>query len=782
MLGAITLLTSAAGFGALLQGGSWWPAAVLTVTAVTVVEEVCRARGLRVVVAVVAVVVAQVAALTLMLSFVSGVTTPAGAGALLAAAGEHIRTSVAPAPVVPALTALVAGALGLLAILVSHLAVRAPALVALPALGVVLVAATFAVGPLPWYALALPAASYLLLLAVGRPRSGAAARGGGTAGADRVAGTVAIGALTVAAALTVTGAATGVGTTGRLDRVAYEGPSLLTNLTGDLLRGSDAPLLRVTGQSAPGYVRTAALTVWTDGVGWSMGDVENDLQPEASPVGVQGDVQVDAETGDVIAFDGEQQPAAYDEEAQVESLGYTGTFLPVREGTVNVATDEPWSYDADLRAWHRAEATNPGAYTIRVDTRVPSEAELDADTVTAGGPLTEVGDLDRAVFRTAVDHTKDATSPYAKAVALQQWFTDPANGFRYSLTVPAGSTGDPLLDFLAERQGYCQQFASAMAVMLRSLDIPARVVVGFGAGTVQSDGSVVISSHDAHAWVEVLFDGAGWVAFDPTPAAAGQAPQTVDGAPVLPVPGSTAQAANPDDLEIPGGAQPVDPANPVGGSEATAGTDVDTAAEVAQAQEAARWRALGVALLALLGGAALVLGPAAARWWRRRTRLRRAARGGPGAVEDVWAELNDLAVDHGEPLDDTASVRGVAALLSRRARLDRDGRARMAALVRASERAWYGGAAEEAGAAGAAGAGGPPLVADAPTAGGADPRELVLAVGQVRQGLDRYEPIGLGARWLPRSLRTDVARRARIRRAEGDPTHAADPPARVVTR
>jgi len=69
------------------------------------------------------------------------------------------------------------------------------------------------------------------------------------------------------------------------------------------------------------------------------------------------------------------------------------------------------------------------------------------------------------------------------------------------------------------RAGYCQYFAGAMALMLRYLGVPARVVVGFSNGTFDARRSVwTVTDHDAHAWVEAWFAGYGWLPFDPTPA------------------------------------------------------------------------------------------------------------------------------------------------------------------------------------------------------------------------------------------------------------------------
>ncbi len=86
----------------------------------------------------------------------------------------------------------------------------------------------------------------------------------------------------------------------------------------------------------------------------------------------------------------------------------------------------------------------------------------------------------------------------------------------------------PLRAFLfRDRIGYCQQFSGAMALMLRSLGIPARVATGFSPGVPNSKTSgVVVRDLDAHSWVEVYFNGIGWVPFDPTPAASPAAAQS----------------------------------------------------------------------------------------------------------------------------------------------------------------------------------------------------------------------------------------------------------------
>jgi transglutaminase-like putative cysteine protease len=113
----------------------------------------------------------------------------------------------------------------------------------------------------------------------------------------------------------------------------------------------------------------------------------------------------------------------------------------------------------------------------------------------------------------------DAATPYAAAVALEAWFRT-EGGFVYDEQPPQPTGAEPpLVAFaLQTKQGYCQHYAGAMAVMLRLLGVPARVAVGFTSGQYDEDARTwTVTDHNAHAWVEVYFPGWGWLPFDPTP-------------------------------------------------------------------------------------------------------------------------------------------------------------------------------------------------------------------------------------------------------------------------
>ncbi len=114
--------------------------------------------------------------------------------------------------------------------------------------------------------------------------------------------------------------------------------------------------------------------------------------------------------------------------------------------------------------------------------------------------------------------TAGAATDYQRALMLQNYFLNP-DLFTYDLNVALSENVADVEDFLfVTRRGYCEQFAATFAAMARSLGIPTRVAVGFTWGDWdEARGVYVVRGRNAHAWPEVYFAGAGWVAFDPTP-------------------------------------------------------------------------------------------------------------------------------------------------------------------------------------------------------------------------------------------------------------------------
>jgi len=124
--------------------------------------------------------------------------------------------------------------------------------------------------------------------------------------------------------------------------------------------------------------------------------------------------------------------------------------------------------------------------------------------------------LDPRIPRLAAQVSGAASNSYDKAVALEIYLK---THYGYTLQLLRSPVTDPLANFLFERkQGHCEYFASSMAVMLRTLHIPARLVNGFRSDEFNDvTGNYVVRAKNAHSWVEAYFPGYGWITFDPTP-------------------------------------------------------------------------------------------------------------------------------------------------------------------------------------------------------------------------------------------------------------------------
>lgn len=124
--------------------------------------------------------------------------------------------------------------------------------------------------------------------------------------------------------------------------------------------------------------------------------------------------------------------------------------------------------------------------------------------------------VDPRVTELAQKITEKSATPAEKAAAIENYLRA---HYKYTLELPRTQPRDPIANFLFERrEGHCEYFASAMAVMLRSIGIPSRVVNGFSGGEFNDITSeYVIRASDAHSWVEAYLPGQEWVEFDPTP-------------------------------------------------------------------------------------------------------------------------------------------------------------------------------------------------------------------------------------------------------------------------
>lgn len=168
-----------------------------------------------------------------------------------------------------------------------------------------------------------------------------------------------------------------------------------------------------------------------------------------------------------------------------------------------------------------AEAASAGVF--RDDPEGPSFADRPDDL---DYYLELPDDLPVGIRTLAREVTEGGVTRFEQASILEAWFRDPTQ-FRYSTDVTTGSSALDLEAWLTDpnsinyRVGYCEQFATSMAVMARALGIPSRVILGFAPGDVEraADGSeiIVVRERNAHSWVELWMDDQGWVRFDPTP-------------------------------------------------------------------------------------------------------------------------------------------------------------------------------------------------------------------------------------------------------------------------
>lgn len=117
--------------------------------------------------------------------------------------------------------------------------------------------------------------------------------------------------------------------------------------------------------------------------------------------------------------------------------------------------------------------------------------------------------------RLALELTAEQTTPFDKTEAITRYLRE---NLTYAETVPEPPPGsDPIHWFLFRwKNGFCNYYASAEVLLLRSAGIPARLVVGYAEGEVKDYGLYSVRGKDAHAWPEVYFPGQGWVEFEPT--------------------------------------------------------------------------------------------------------------------------------------------------------------------------------------------------------------------------------------------------------------------------
>ncbi|MFY0572762.1 DUF4129 domain-containing transglutaminase family protein [Archangium lansingense] len=250
-------------------------------------------------------------------------------------------------------------------------------------------------------------------------------------------------------------------------------------------RGSERPLLVLSG-AAPARLRTRVFDVF-DGSRWTTSKELAEQRLELPSAG--------AEKERTLAL---------------TVLSPLGAWLPAPAGTRAVEGVRPEVRGGWVLKAEELEGTTLALRTGEQEHLLPEEAP--------GDGLTALPEELREELRPLAEElTRKASTPREKARALEAYFHD---HFEYSLYVDLRGEGSPLAVMVREkRAAYCTYFASAMAALLRTVDVPARVVGGFAPEDNNPlTGATLVRERDAHAWVEVfLADEGRFVAFDPTP-------------------------------------------------------------------------------------------------------------------------------------------------------------------------------------------------------------------------------------------------------------------------
>ncbi|MFD5001018.1 transglutaminase family protein [Streptomyces buecherae] len=609
-------------------------------------------------------------------------------GRLLSTGVDDVERYAIPAPSTTGIELLLIGGVLVVGLVVDALAVtfRSAAPAGLPLLALFSIAAGLSEGGSDWLWFLVAGAGYLvLLLAEGRDRlsqwgrvftGGAGPRGQGRASSGLDVGSTSpspvrtgrrIGVLALGIALAVPAVlpsldgglldqqagnrTRGNGTGGTVSAVD---PAV--SLRESLNQPEDKEVLRYRTSSPETrdmYLRIVALDKF-DGSSWkpserSVQDIP-DILP--SPAGLGPDIRTNRVETQLQAAD-----------------WYAQNWLPLPYPVSEVRLDGRWRFEPEGRTivGDRGQTTRGIRYAVSSLAVDPTAAQLSQAPPPPPELLreyTQVPDsLPSVVAQTADKVTRGASNAYEQAVKLQDWFSL-EGGFRYDTQVETGSGSKAIARFLRDREGFCVHFSFSMAAMARTLNIPARVAVGFTPGTAQTDGSMSVGLRDAHAWPELYFEGIGWTRFEPTPSRGTQPDYTIE---ELPSDDGSAQP-------LPRPSRSTEPSTRPSPSESCT-VDMKRLGECGgpapkEPDEDDKDSGFPWVRVTLISGGALaaVAIPLLPLLWRVRTRSRRLGESAGRTPEAAtartvaaWQELLDTGWDYGIPPDDSLTPRKAAA-------------------------------------------------------------------------------------------------------------------------
>ncbi|NYG37733.1 transglutaminase-like putative cysteine protease [Janibacter alkaliphilus] len=457
-----------------------------------------------------------------------GLPTAATIGAvgdLVTDAQQTITEYAAPAPLTPGVAAMLGGIVVLVALAVDLAAATAdsPAIAGLPLFSLFLVSTANSDDGLHWGWFVAAALLWLAMLGYQARDSTerwttvvAGERGGQDAdSAHRMLGRQAmqVGVLALAAAVVLPALLPHLPQRYLLDGLGRGGvgggPGETVRLSTELdlrrsLRSpSTEPVLTYrTDDPTPEPLRVAVVDQIADG---RVRMSEPGPQP---PGGLEGDPRPEAD----------QDVPRRERKMSVLENGVAAPQLPVPAG-LDVLDLGGTSYTVDA-AGTVTVTEAPDEYTAVTQEIEPTEEDfppsLEGAGPRSGADLLALDPASQQAVRELTGQVvSEGAGPLQAARQIQAHLRSSAYTYNLELE-PAEDGEDAVLHFLRTRTGYCQQFATTMALMARARGIPARVGVGFLPGTSEGDERIVRAS-DAHAWPELWFDGVGWVRFEPTP-------------------------------------------------------------------------------------------------------------------------------------------------------------------------------------------------------------------------------------------------------------------------
>ncbi len=630
----VALAVLAGGYERLLSGSWWWITIVAATAAVLGVTALVRRLGARgapfagLVVGFVVVALASAPG-TMLLGVVPTPETFVALAELLDRAGTIVAEEAPPVEAIAPITLVAAGAFALVAVVMDLLLQRRGGV---PMIGLLLVVIYLVpaavVEEVPSFVvLVVPALLWLVLMHRSASRTAA---GGLVTPAGMFVGTCAVAlAFVVAPVLPDTTPLTG--TADDFDAGPFErGINPMLSLGDDLRSPSRALALEYTTDGPPPYLAVAMLRDFTGETWEPVTDEDGSYQEGRADLAEE--VDVDRQV------------------VEVEIRDLRTTMLPVSYPAVDVrGLDGEWDrLDAGLTFSSDSSDTRGQTYSVTSLVRRPTQQQLAIEPVTYAErlqPYLELpADLPQSIRDTAQLVAGSQLGAYAKARALQDFFRSGA--FEYSETAPVDGDYDGngiavLERFLEERSGYCVHYSSAMAVMARSLGVPARIMVGYAPGAQAPPGAETpgdeeryrVTTDQLHAWPQIYVDGVGWVEFEPTPGIVDD-PDAGEpgGASAVPLPSDAVPTAEPTQAAP----TPTPEAGP-------AAADAEPAERTT---DVSRTTLLLVSIFAVLAVALPV-----ARLVLRRRRLRRAS-----TPDDWWREIVATADDVGIVSDASSTL------------------------------------------------------------------------------------------------------------------------------